>query len=96
MTLSVENVYQGSITPCAVRSEDKNGNVKYSPIMELGRCGRKCGSCGFNPEEQKRRLREGRFDPITRRRNQETGELIWLPEGVRRLVFPRNGAGEEE
>lgn len=44
-------------------------------------CNFRCGSCGFNPQEQKRRLREGRF--------------VKNRKGVRRLLFPPVSKGED-
>lgn len=44
-------------------------------------CNYRCDFCGFNPKEQKRRMREGRF--------------VKNGKGGRRLLFPPAAKGED-
>lgn len=54
-------------------------------------CNMNCKNCGWNPEEQNRRLSEGKMQPLTARKNIDTEELIFL-ENVNRLVFKKRRA----
>lgn len=74
--------------PCVYYSKDeKTGKMeKYFPSVD---CGLKCENCGWNPYENERRWREGSMVETIARKNAETGELVELPAGTRRLVFPK-------
>ena len=69
--------------PCStmVWSEVQKRDV---PTKASVYCRENCGSCGFNPDEQARRLREGRF--------------ITNKQGGRTLLFPpiRKGDNHEQ
>lgn len=58
--------------PCGYRDKD-NGRMYYPDVN----CDFHCEACGWNPAEQKRRLREGRMKPVKGRRK------------LRHLVFKR-------
>lgn len=63
-------------TPC------KTG--RSFPAVE---CDLICETCGWNPEEAKRRMETGVMMPALSRFNTEDEVEIVLPEGVQRLVF---------
>lgn len=79
------------IEGCAKFTIDKMGKMQkhLAPVS----CDHKCDSCGWNPDEQKRRLETGEFKPVHTRRgwDDETGNVIevTLPEGTRQLVFKK-------
>ena len=52
-------------------------------------CAELCDGCGWNPEEMKRRYRDGRFAGASSRLNYLNGEREKLPDGTVRLIFPR-------
>ena len=62
-------------------------------------CDEFCDFCGFNPKEQARRLRCGRFREVAHKFNAETGKLVMLKPGTRQLVFsyggPKKTQGED-
>lgn len=55
-------------------------------------CGGNCATCGFNKQEQARRLNDGEWHTVFWRANMETGELIKIQNGARRLVFKKGEA----
>lgn len=64
--------------------------VKADVCYPQVNCNMNCKSCGWNPEEQNRRLNEGKMKPLTARKNIDTEELIFL-ENVNQLVFKKGG-----
>ena len=79
------------IEACAKFTIDKMGRQQKHLVPV--NCDRKCGSCGWNPDEQKRRLKTGEFKPVHTRKgwDDETGNVIEvaLPEGTTQLVFTK-------
>lgn len=71
--------------PCGtvVYDRKKNRDVTVFPAVD---CGYTCETCGWNPAEKERRLKEGTWQPCHMRTNAETGKRIAL-EGVQQLVF---------
>lgn len=78
------------IEGCAKFTIDKMGKQQkhLAPVS----CDHNCDSCGWNPDEQKRRLGTGEFKPVHTRKgwDEETGwHEVVLPEGTRQLVFKK-------
>ena len=76
---------------CAKIELDKMG-VSRKHLAAVN-CDKKCDTCGWNPEEQKRRIETGSFKPVHTRRgwDEDTGNVIevTLQEGTRQLVFAK-------
>lgn len=70
--------------PC--RYINEYGKLAY-PHVDCGESG--CKSCGWNPEEAKRRMKEGYWKTMRSRLNAETDEVIVFNGKVERLAFPR-------
>ena len=51
---------EGLNAPCGYMTFNKTLG-KYKMLFASVRCNYKCETCGFNPEEQRRRLNEGHF-----------------------------------
>jgi len=73
--------------PCWFLETDQRGNVTTN--YPLVNCDYRCSSCGWNPKEQKRRLQQGEFVKANIRTMSETGELVLLPKGTKKLVFKK-------
>ena len=75
--------------PCNYQSVDtQTGKVKtVAPPVNCYEC---CDRCGWNPAELKRRLKSGMWRTAETRLNYETGEIVVLPVGTKRLVFRRS------
>lgn len=71
--------------PCGTTVYDRRRDkeVKAFPAVD---CGYACETCGWNPAERERRLKEGTWKPCYMRVNQETGKRVAL-EGVQQLCF---------
>lgn len=79
--------------PCRyVKIDAATGHEKL--VMPNVTCAYDCERCGFNPSVQKRRFKEGLFMSAKHRICMLTGEKEELPEGTKRLVFPRRSNGD--
>ena len=74
--------------PCAFTVFRRGKMKKARPAVD---CREFCDYCGFNPQEQERRMRGGRFREVGHRFNAETGKLVMLKPGTRQLVFSYGG-----
>ena len=75
--------------PCEYEfyEEKKQKNVTSWPAVD---CDYDCLHCGWNPEEAKRRMKEGYFTYSNVRKNAETSGMIILENPVRSLHFSRS------
>lgn len=71
--------------PCAISVFDKK-KKKEITVFHAVDCNYACETCGWNPCERERRLREGVWQPVYVRANAEIGKRIAL-EGVKQLCF---------
>lgn len=71
--------------PCAIAVFDKK-KKKEVTVFPAVDCNYACETCGWNPCERERRLRDGVWQPIHVRTNVETGKRIAL-DGVEQLCF---------
>lgn len=80
----MQNTKAQTNAPCGyLTTVDGESKTGYPDIA----CSRKCESCGWNPKEQARRLASGRWGEIGVRLNIESGEIVKVPEGTRKLFF---------
>ena len=73
--------------PC--RFEYTNDDGKLVDAFPGVNCGFDCDTCGWNPEEHKRRMETGEWVRITEYRAPYSGKLIKLPSPTYRLSFCR-------
>ena len=71
--------------PCAIAVFDKKKKKEVTVFPSVD-CNYACETCGWNPCERERRLRDGVWQPVHVRANAETGKRIAL-EGVEQLCF---------
>ena len=71
--------------PCAIAVFDKKKKKEVTVFPSVD-CNYACETCGRNPCERERRLRDGVWQPVHVRANAETGKRIAL-EGVEQLCF---------
>lgn len=71
--------------PCGIEEYNPHTKVArtYYPHVD---CDCFCETCGWNPAEKERRLKEGVMKPIKKRINLETGEAVKLRK-VQHLCF---------
>ena len=74
--------------PCNYKTIDRQTG-KQKTVAPPVNCSEFCEFCGWNPEDLKRRLREGTWREAKTRLNYETGQIEVLPRGTKRLVFRR-------
>lgn len=86
--------------PCIYYDEDRN---IHAPSINCAPTKARCRKCGFNPAEQRRRLRDGKMKPKRTRMawiedkhfaNGGTVKEIECPPGTMQLVFPAENEGE--
>ncbi len=77
--------------PCLFISKGKNGKREDS-YPGIG-CSLDCKSCGWNPEEKKRRLKEGHFEvrSVTHSLHDDTGTTVieTITRDCKKLIFPK-------
>ncbi len=71
--------------PCAIAVFDKKKKKEVTVFPSVD-CNYACETCGWNPCERERRLRDSVWQPVHVRANAETGKRIAL-EGVEQLCF---------
>ncbi|HJJ80007.1 MAG TPA: hypothetical protein O0X74_04455 [Methanocorpusculum sp.] len=71
--------------PCAIAVFDKKKKKEVIVFPSVD-CGYNCETCGWNPCEKERRLRDGVWQPVHMRINPETGKRVPL-ENVEQLCF---------
>lgn len=81
----MENPKAAINAPCGHYSVNRKNEPKleYPSVF----CGLDCDYCGWNPKEQERRLKEGRWVEFNQRVNIETEEIMEVPNGAKKLVF---------
>lgn len=73
--------------PCGIMNA--KGKTEY-PCVDCEETG--CATCGWNPVEKARRLKTGKWRPITSRINAETGEEIQFPARPEQLIFRKGNS----
>lgn len=74
--------------PCGFEEWDerkRRTDIRYPSVD----CDHFCQMCGWNPKEQERRLKTGKFVPRKTRRNSTNMEIVRLPKGTQTLRFKR-------
>lgn len=71
--------------PCAIAVYDKKKKKEVIVFPSVD-CEYNCETCGWNPCEKERRLRDGVWQPVYMRTNLETGKRVQLI-GVEQLCF---------
>ena len=87
-------IYLESYRPCVRTGTDENGKLKK--VRPAVNCKKDCPHCGWNPNEQKRRLEKGKFvndAVVVIRHYADEKDLEGIPvvySGLYHLVFPRS------